>query len=370
MIDLESIKTSSDLLALAEQDSQLRKVANTGGGEWAGPCPFCGGVDRFRVQPNHQGGGLWMCRQCTGGKWQDVIAYKMQRDSLDFKAACQALGGGDLPTTKTRAAPQEIPAYDAPSDDWQACALEAVKICADNLWKSTGEAALDYLRGRGLQDETIKYFGLGYSPGAKFGSLFVPRGVLIPCQAGGEVWYLKISLLPGDPVKCEKCGKQAPARKPCPTCGAVNKYRGVKGNRTGAIFNADYLEGAELALFCEGEIDAMTAWQELSWFDGLCVVRDGISVVTLGAATNRLDLATWGAYLLGIKCILVTYDPDQAGKKGAAYLLELTDRAHYCPLPEGVKDINDFTQAGGELWPWLKSNLDRLGVLQELGAVG
>ena len=40
-----------DLLALIGRDVQLRRVASTNGGEWAGPCPFCGGHDRFRVWP-------------------------------------------------------------------------------------------------------------------------------------------------------------------------------------------------------------------------------------------------------------------------------------------------------------------------------
>ena len=65
-----------------------------------GPCPVCGGRDRFRVQP---GAGRWLCRQCTGGKWRDVIAYIAQRDNLDAGHAaglaeiCKRITGGDLP---------------------------------------------------------------------------------------------------------------------------------------------------------------------------------------------------------------------------------------------------------------------------------
>ena len=43
----------------------LRRVAATNGGEWAGPCPLCGGKDRLRVWPSPPKAhpGAW-CRQC------------------------------------------------------------------------------------------------------------------------------------------------------------------------------------------------------------------------------------------------------------------------------------------------------------------
>src|SRR5207245_596775 len=46
-IDTEAIKQRTDLLGLIGADTRLKKVAMTGGGEYAGACPFCGGRDRF-----------------------------------------------------------------------------------------------------------------------------------------------------------------------------------------------------------------------------------------------------------------------------------------------------------------------------------
>ena len=54
MMDIEQIKHSTNILQIIGMDTQLKKVATTGGGEFAGPCPFCGGTDRFRVQPNKE----------------------------------------------------------------------------------------------------------------------------------------------------------------------------------------------------------------------------------------------------------------------------------------------------------------------------
>ena len=52
-----------NLVDLIGRDTTLRKVASTHGGEYAGPCPWCGGEDRFRVWPYADRPGYW-CRQC------------------------------------------------------------------------------------------------------------------------------------------------------------------------------------------------------------------------------------------------------------------------------------------------------------------
>ncbi|MFM8320974.1 MAG: primase-helicase zinc-binding domain-containing protein [Chloroflexota bacterium] len=351
MIDVQTLKSRIDLLSLAQRLTELGRIASTGGGEWAGPCPFCGGKDRFRVQPNHQEGGRWMCRQCTDGKWQDAISFVMRRDNCDFKTACAALSGNDMPTTseirRQAPAPAAAPTDD---DDWQLRALRVARVCKANLWTAAGAAAVDYLLDRGLSEQTLLHYHVGFSPGGNIEGMYIPRGVVIPCIVAGAVWYLKIALLPGDPIKCSKCGQAAKARQACPKCGEVNKYRGVKGNRTAAIFGAGDLTGEKPALFCEGEIDAMTAYQEAG---------DLVTVATAGAATNHPDLAAWGIYLMQPPAILAVYDQDQAGQKGAAYLTNLSSKVQPCALPAGAKDINAFFCDGGDLHGWLQAELTR-----------
>lgn len=55
-------------------DVELRRVAATDGGEWAGPCVLCGGNDRFHVWPTPRTGSprAW-CRQC--GASGDVLHW-------------------------------------------------------------------------------------------------------------------------------------------------------------------------------------------------------------------------------------------------------------------------------------------------------
>lgn len=76
-----------DILTLLSRDTDLRRVASTSGGEYAGPCPWCGGRDRFRAWPES---GRWWCRQC--GRRGDSIQYLRDCHGLTFTEAKRALG--------------------------------------------------------------------------------------------------------------------------------------------------------------------------------------------------------------------------------------------------------------------------------------
>lgn len=67
--------------------------------EYAGPCPWCGGTDRFVVKATggKDGRGRWMCRQCppTDGKPYrigDTAQFLMEMDGLTFNEAKAVLG--------------------------------------------------------------------------------------------------------------------------------------------------------------------------------------------------------------------------------------------------------------------------------------
>ena len=61
-----------------------------------GPCPVCGGDDRFSINIKKQ---VWNCRGCsTGG---DVIALVQHIDGSDFKEAVETLAGA-APAAKER----------------------------------------------------------------------------------------------------------------------------------------------------------------------------------------------------------------------------------------------------------------------------
>ncbi len=81
------IEQKPDILPVIEQETTLKKVGRTHGGEYAGPCPLCGGRDRFRVWPER---GRFWCRGC--GASGDVVDFIMKLRGLSFKDACVHLG--------------------------------------------------------------------------------------------------------------------------------------------------------------------------------------------------------------------------------------------------------------------------------------
>jgi CHC2 zinc finger len=69
---------------LERRGIKLKRVGN----ELIGPCPKCGGVDRFAANLKKQ---VWNCRQCEKGG--DVIALVMHLDGSDLNRACETLAG-------------------------------------------------------------------------------------------------------------------------------------------------------------------------------------------------------------------------------------------------------------------------------------
>ncbi|MDX1994330.1 MAG: toprim domain-containing protein, partial [bacterium] len=100
------------------------------------------------------------------------------------------------------------------------------------------------------------------------------------------------------------------------------------------------------ALFCEGEFDALLAQQEAG---------DLAAVVSLSSATTTLS-SRWYAQLMHCHTILVVYDRDAAGERGAKRLLSLSPRFHRIELPQG-KDVTEFYLRGGDVHAWLEKEL-------------
>jgi phage/plasmid primase-like uncharacterized protein len=64
------------------------------GGNLAGPCPVCGGTDRFAV---HLGKQLFNCRSC-GGKGHGAVSFVMFADGVGFIEAIKRINNSPPPT--------------------------------------------------------------------------------------------------------------------------------------------------------------------------------------------------------------------------------------------------------------------------------
>ncbi len=130
------------------------KLARSGR-ERKGCCPFHGEkTPSFYVYDDH-----FHCFGC--GEHGDVISFVMKSTGASFMEAVEDLAtqaGVEVPKPTPQAAEQ------AARQAGIAEVLEAAAATyAKWLYEPQGKAALEYLRGRGLADETIKRFGLGWS---------------------------------------------------------------------------------------------------------------------------------------------------------------------------------------------------------------
>lgn len=370
MIDTAQINQQVNLLALIAPDTTLRRVAGTNGGEWAGPCPWCGGRDRFRVQPHASDGGRWFCRSCTGdpaggGQWHDAIAYVMKRERLEFREACERLAGpGTLPTAPVHetAAPASSPAPDlgrgAPSKAWQEAAAQAVEESHRRLlegidwidahpqnlnqigdqnvlaylmayWKKAPPAAraFHWLQQRGLTRASIIGAGLGFNPEwcEVLPDHKLAPGITIPCWAAGALWYVNVRV----------SGRFS---------GRIGKYRSLKGSALTSLYQADDLLPARHAVIVEGEFDALLLKQH---------VGDLAAVATMGAA--GVLPKRWRLYFGHLTSLFVFLDQDETGQR---YVGNWRDVAQMMPPgPGDGQDVTDFYQAGGDLRGWVLSAL-------------
>ena len=370
---------SYDILALIGKDTTLQRVAvGQDGPEYAGKCPWCGGVDRFRVWPQHHAGrGRFWCRQCR--RSGDAVAY-LEADGLSFEDALREIGfaaldqlAGEPKRRKRRTkTPPPVPTMEPPGEKWQERARDFVRYAQNLLWSEHGRAALAYLHGRGLADETIRRFGLGFNPGDLYDELdkwgleagkkvYLSRGVVIPCEIDGALWYVQVRrpyVKDGQPdVLARLLGGALPSWLP------DKKYWSVKGGQGKALFGAGLFAGGDLPLlFCEGEFDAMIAWQTVGGGSGLAgrtrladETRQALAdVCTLGGnrkASGGLP-EPWRARVAGYELVLVAFDEDGPGREGALDLLEHDARARYARIVEG-NDLTDFYLAGGDLRAWV-----------------
>jgi len=344
-VDVAALKQRVDVLLLIGSDTPLRKVASTGGGEWAGPCPWCGGRDRFRVQPRL---GYWWCRQCSGDRWQDAIDYVVRRDSVSFVEACQRLGASasELDTGRgrrvrakrvaeglglRRASEVQLAEELESTPRWQAAALAFVERCETCLWSEVGARARAYLRGRGLREATLRAWRVGFQPAYGLSDLaktwglhgervHLPRGIVLPWFGAGQLWQLKVRLSGSDPDR---------------------RYLTIRGGHPW-LFGADTLVAGQPAALLEGELDTLLVAQEAG---------DLVATASLGAC-RKLPGPAALKHLSGCMPLLGVYDADAEGQAGLARLGGLLPALIPSRPPHG-KDVTCFWQEGGQIRPWI-----------------
>ena len=152
---IEEVRSRNDIVDVISQYVKLTKKGNT----YFGLCPFHNEkTGSFSVSPNKQ---MYYCFGCGAGG--NVFTFLMQYENFTFGEAMDALAeraGVQLPK-------QEMSQAQRREADKRARLLEINKEAAKYFFLllrgERGKHAMTYFKKRGLSDETIKKFGLGYS---------------------------------------------------------------------------------------------------------------------------------------------------------------------------------------------------------------
>ena len=270
------------------------------------------------------------------GESGSCIDFVMNLYRYDLKAAVEFLeayhGGVPAieakPIIRSKQSAQDKAA--APDAGWQAAMQDVIETAHANLLANP--AAYAYLHDvRGLSDDTIKQYRLGYfedwhRTGYRDanGEVVVAPGILIPWQTDGQLFALRI--------RC-RTGNLAEALGIIPDTFFDSKYASVRGSRQSAtVYNGDVLQAGEPVLLVEGEFDVLLAQQ-----------YSDMAVVTRGSAGSHRNMpATWLDRLQSCSEVLSLLDNDDAGRKATDALNEqLSAPLKLLELPQG-KDISDY----------------------------
>ncbi len=345
-----------DMLSLVSGTGvTFKKVASTHGGEYAGPCPGCGGNDRFRCWPNDKGGrGSFWCRQCDKGG--DDIQFMVEFMGYTYRQAFDAAGRSMpenytptvcRPARERREKAFEPRVFESPADLWQERALAFVEKTHEALLENKAE--LSYLARRGLDLQAVKGFRLGWfegenGKGCLFRSreswgletelkkngrkkvLWIPRGIVIPTFKEGKIYRIRVRR-PSEDLKTDK----------------DSRYFIVPGS---GMEVAGHNPGHRAFVVVEADLDEMMVCRRAGSLVG---------TVALGSSGAKPGAGVFPVLQKALR-VLVALDWDAAGKKAWSWWETNFRNARQWPVPLG-KDPGEAFEKGVDIREWVVAGL-------------
>jgi len=315
---IDQVRQASSIVEIASQYTTLRRR----GRKWVGLCPFhTEKTPSFTVDEDKQ---LYHCFGCGVGG--DIFSLLMERENLTFPEALKSLAER----------------YHVPLPAQQRVHPEVLKL-EDKLFKmnelalgyfrknltgtAEGKKALDYLKKRGLSDETIQTLKIGYAMNAwtalidAFKSKDVPVSLL---EKGG------LALAGSRPGEFRDRFR---GRVIFPIFSLTGRVVGF-GGRT--VFDAEpkYLNSPETPLYSKGKLlYGLNFTKDAVRKDGTAILVEGYTDfsslyqagVTNVVASLGTALTPWqvGQAMRFASRLVVNYDGDSAGRAAAARAVPL-----------------------------------------------
>ncbi len=356
----ERVRAALDIVDVIGRDLELRPQ----GRHFVARCPFHqDNRPSMTVNPERQ---IWKCWVCDIGG--DLYNFVMRREGVDFPTALRMLAEqAGIPYEPTGSKRRSEPG--GPSD--KATLLSAVRLVAEAYFEllETGsdeesEIAREYMRSRGIDDESRRRFRIGFAPGGwsfatdllrkhrLSGEVGEAAGLVLPRRGGGHYDRFRGRLmfpihdLQNRPISLG--GRVIPeiaARSGQAEPGA--KY--INGPETLLFRKSDQLYGLELArdaIRRSGEVLVMEGYTDV-----VAARQAGIEpvVAVLGTALTERHIKVLRRFAERVVLVL---DGDTAGQKRAEEVTELFVRAdvdlRVLTLPEGLDPADFLARRGHE----------------------
>jgi phage/plasmid primase-like uncharacterized protein len=276
------------------------------GRNYAGPCPICGGRDRFWINTAKQTFG---CRKCAIGG--DVIALVQHIEGVGFRAAVMSL---------TRDGPRSTPAVVKPTSGVKNEKSEYASHIWHDIWRNAKTAAGTlvevYLRSRGIM--TPPPAGLRFAPrlfhkSQETGVITYWPGMVALVQRGTD----------GAPIAIHRtylspAGSKAPVEREKLTLGP-------SGGGAARLAHAD-----DLVMVGEGIETCLSAMQATGWPAWAALSTAGLRSLDLPEHIRRVTILADGD------------DPgEQAAHRAGARWLSEGREVRIARPPDGY-DFNDL----------------------------
>ena len=339
---LSELKYRSDISDIASSYMQLKRR----GRNLVGLCPFHSEkTPSFNIYPEN---GSFYCFGCGAGG--DVITFVMKIENLDYMEAVKFLAqraGMSMPEDSVDDSMSKLRnrVYEANR--------EAARFFYAKLYSKEGVQALSYLHSRALTDNTIKRFGLGFSPDSRFAltnhlkskgftdSELIAANLVFKTRSGNGVvdrFYNRVMFpiidLRGNVIAFG--GRIMTDQKP----KYLNTSDTIVFNKSRNLFSLNNAKnsGTRRLILCEGYMDVIAINQ----------AGFAEAVATLGTALTQEQ-----AVLMKRYCdeVVICYDTDEAGQKATARAISILRNAglvvRVLSIP-GSKDPDEFIRKNGD----------------------
>jgi len=368
----DRVRDAVDMIAVVSDHTELRRA---GANEYVGRCPFHDErTPSFGVNPIEK---VYYCFGCQASG--DVFTFVMETEGLDFPGALQTLADRFGVELKTEQEDPKAAEKRRRRERLQSLLGRTAAYYARYLWEAReAQSARDYLQRRGLREETLQAFRVGYAPSAWDRILTASRRAgfsdeeLLAVGLGqrsqnrpGQIYdrFRERIMFPSTDVRGNVIGFGARAMRDNQRPKYLNTADGELYHKREVLFGLDRARAAAAragsVILVEGYTDVLALHQ--AGLDN--------TVGIMGTALTEEQIAVLQRIA---NTLVLCLDADRAGQDAMLRAAQLTDRRklelRVVALPDGTDPAELIERAGADALrelvassvPFVKFHVDRI----------